>query len=297
MLLRWHGGKGAFNGKLAKWILSFLPSDYVTYAEPFFGGGNVLLYKEPKGAEVVNDLNLGLSYMWRALTDPIARDTVKANLSFGAVSQELFEEALETIGRDIELVRIFEESKRPDDSYLVTAAKDQEISYYLARVATKFFIIARQSRQGLCRDYATPSHSRTRSGIEETVSAWFNSVGLVDDVISRLQSVKVYNLEALKFISMHDAPGTVFYIDPPYLKSTRTAKDAYEHEMTYNQHKDLLTKLATIKGKFLLSGYRSELYDKWAEFYKWRRVDFAIVNNSSADYVKETKVECLWLNY
>jgi DNA adenine methylase len=297
MLLRWHGGKGAFNGKLAKWILSHLPSDYVTYAEPYFGGGNVLLYKEPKGAEVVNDLSLGLSYMWRALTDTRARENVRLNLQFGAVSQESFDNALETIAQDLEILKQLEESRSSNPDYLTALSIDSEITYYLARVATKFFIIARQSRQGLCRDYATPSHSRTRSGIEETVSAWFNSVGLIDTVVSRLQSVKVYNLDALRFISMHDAPGTVFYLDPPYLKSTRTARDAYEHEMTYDQHKELLTKLASIKGKFLLSGYRSELYDRWATFYKWRRVDFAIANNSSADDVKETKVECLWLNY
>ena len=55
--LKWHGGKGY----LAKWIISLMPP-HVHYVEPFFGGGAVLLEKEPEGvSEVVNDVNAELS--------------------------------------------------------------------------------------------------------------------------------------------------------------------------------------------------------------------------------------------
>ena len=35
--LKWHGGKNAFQGKLARWIISLMPP-HLHYVEPFFGG-------------------------------------------------------------------------------------------------------------------------------------------------------------------------------------------------------------------------------------------------------------------
>jgi len=51
--LKWHGGKHY----LAKAIIELMPP-HVHYVEPYFGGGSVLLEKDPVGvSEVVNDRN------------------------------------------------------------------------------------------------------------------------------------------------------------------------------------------------------------------------------------------------
>jgi site-specific DNA-adenine methylase len=70
--LKWHGGKNAFNGKLARWITSLMPP-HLHYVEPFAGGLAVLLAKNPDGvSDVVNDLDGDLLNFWRVLADETA---------------------------------------------------------------------------------------------------------------------------------------------------------------------------------------------------------------------------------
>jgi DNA adenine methylase len=67
--LKTHGGKGAHGGKLARWILSLM-APHTHYVEPYFGGGSVLLLKDPRGvSEVVNDLDGELINWWRVVQD------------------------------------------------------------------------------------------------------------------------------------------------------------------------------------------------------------------------------------
>lgn len=51
-LYKWPGGKG----KEIKFFEKYFPKDYVTYIEPFFGGGSVYFYIDHKKC-VINDLN------------------------------------------------------------------------------------------------------------------------------------------------------------------------------------------------------------------------------------------------
>ena len=107
----------------------------------------------------------------------------------------------------------------------------------------------------------------------------------------------ILNRDALDVVRQQDGPQTHFYCDAPYLHETRTAKDCYEHEMTIDQHKDLLNALDSVKGTFQLSGYHSELYDERAMDCGWRCVEFDLPNNASSKQTKERKIECLWMNY
>src|SRR5262245_49703871 len=67
--IKWHGGKGAFHGKLANWIVGLM-APHRHFVEPFAGGLAVLLAKDPEGiSEVVNDLNAHLTNFWRVLRD------------------------------------------------------------------------------------------------------------------------------------------------------------------------------------------------------------------------------------
>ena len=105
------------------------------------------------------------------------------------------------------------------------------------------------------------------------------------------------NRPALEIIEREDGPTTCFYLDPPYVHSTRQTTGEYEYEMTDAQHQELLDVLANIQGRFLLSGYRCDLYDRFAQQQGWRRVDFSIANHASGAKVKPRQVECVWMNY
>ena len=100
-----------------------------------------------------------------------------------------------------------------------------------------------------------------------------------------------------EFIRRYDHAQCVFYVDPPYPHDCRTARATYRHEMTDDQHGALLSTLAGIAGKFLLSSYPNPLYDQFAQRHGWLAVDLAAHNRASSAAVKEKKIERLYLNY
>ena len=76
----------------------------------------------------------------------------------------------------------------------------------------------------------------------------------------------------------------------------RSATDV-RFEMSNEKHKRLLHCLSKIDGKFLLSGYPSNLYAHYAKRYGWNRHEKQIDNKASSKKKKEMKTECLWANF
>ena len=67
--------------------------------------------------------------------------------------------------------------------------------------------------------------------------------------------------------------------------------------MTEIEHEELLETLSAIQGKFMLSGYPSDLYTRWEKQQAWNRHEFLIDNKAASGKVKEKKTECLWCNF
>jgi DNA adenine methylase len=72
--------------------------------------------------------------------------------------------------------------------------------------------------------------------------------------------VQIENLPFQKVLEKYDSETTLFYCDPPYLHETRTGKSEYKHEMSEDDHEELVALLLQIKGMCVLSGYDNELY-------------------------------------
>lgn len=262
--LKIHGGKSY----LADWIIQHFPprDTWHLYREPFFGGGSVLLRLDPEGlSEAVNDLDKGLTDFWDVLAQTPDR-----------MLRELW--------------------ATPLSDHVWDAAEAQLAHSDRVRRATAFFIRARQSRQGLRKDFATPTR-RLRRGMNENVSAWLSAVEGLPDIHERLKRVEIRNLDAVAFIQRYDDPEALFYCDPPYLHSTRTVPNAYAYEMTEAQHNILLACLSEIKGRFVLSGYPSELYEGWAKLHNYRCIEKQIDNKAGSGDTKRQMTECLWVNY
>ena len=81
------------------------------------------------------------------------------------------------------------------------------------------------------------------------------------------------------------------------IKHNRSTTGEYAYEMTEAQHRELLDGLAKVAGKFMLSGYPSELYREWEQRNGWKRHELLIDNKASSHKVKETMTECLWCNF
>ncbi len=264
--IKWHGGKHY----LAARIIAEFPH-HTHYVETHFGGGAVLLRKPSNvvdgHSEVVNDLDGSLTNFWRVMQSETDFAKFARRVNAIPFSKIEWEAAVACTSSD------------PVDR------------------AVAFFVRYRQSRQGLGRDFATMSRSRTRRGMNEQASSWWSAVDGLTDAHRRLRSVVIVNDDATKLIRREDSKHTFFYIDPPYVQRTRVAGNAYACEMSEQDHEELLETLGAIEGKFMLSGYTDPIYESAAKSFGWRRVDIKIDNKASSQKTKPVKIESLWMNY
>jgi DNA adenine methylase len=245
---------------------------WLHYVECFFGGGAVLLANDPEGiSEIANDINGELVNFWRVLQCQDMFGKLQRRLEATQFSAVEFEAAQHTLA---------DEDKQSD----------------IGR-AWAFFVVCRQSLAGRMKSFASITRNRTRRGMNEQVSAWLNTIEGLPAVHARLKRVLVLNKPAIACIQSEDGPKTLHYCDPPYMHGTRVTTDAYAHEMTEAQHEELLDTLRQIKGRFLLSGYPSLLYDAWAQRCGWNHVDFDLPNNAASGAEKRRMVERLWFNW
>lgn len=272
--LKRHGGKHY----LARPIRQLQPP-HVHFVDAYCGSAAVLFASDGVGvSEVINDLDGPLTLFWTVLSTPSLFACLKDRCEQTPFSETFY-------GWAEEVLAAWDRNELPKDAHSTI------------EVAWAFFTVCRQSRQGLMNDFATLTKRRTRRGMNEQVSAWLTAIEGLPAVHERLKRVVVLNKPAVQVIRSEDTEQTWFYLDPPYVPSTRTVPNAYRHEMTYEQHEELLGMLVGIKGKFSLSGYRCDLYDAYASECGWWRADIEIDNKSSSDAVKEIKTESIWMNY
>jgi len=258
--LKWHGGKFY----LAPTIISLMP-EHTHYVEPFFGGGSVLLQKPANGiSEVVNDVHQELTTFWRVLQTETDFARFRRIIDAMPFSQIEWKDSL--------------------------ATSDDPI-----QTAVNFFVRCRQSRAGKLNVFATLSRNRTRRGMNEQASSWMTAVEGLPQVAERLKRVVVLCDDAVKVIRSQDGPATLHYLDPPYLHETRVTTADYDHEMTTDQHCELLETIDQCEGKVLISGYPNQLYDQ--KLRNWSVFDILIDNKASSAKNKPRMTERVWMNY
>lgn len=275
--LKWHGGKHYLAAKIVALMPprcanpnNPAPDDpgWLHYVEPYFGGGAVLLANDPEGiSEVANDLNGNLVNFWRVLQHQSDFKFFKREIDTVPFSQTHWE-----------------------TSSLFSNPGMTEVGR-----AVEFFIACRQSLAGRMKGFSGVTKTRTRRGMNNEVSAWLTCIEGLPEVHARLKRVLILNRPALEVIEKHDGPRTLFYLDPPYLHETRVTTGEYAHEMSETDHAELLAVLRECKGKVMLSGYPSELYDR--TLHDWSRHVFETPNHASAAKQKEYKPETVWCNF
>jgi DNA adenine methylase len=131
--------------------------------------------------------------------------------------------------------------------------------------------------------------------MNEQASSWLSAIDGLPAVHARLQRVVILNKPAVEVIHEQDGPDTLFYLEPPYPGHTRTAQKVYRHEMSFNDHKELLRVVLACQGKLMLSSYRTPLYD--INLRHWRKVTREIPNHAAGGKEKRKMTEYLWMNY
>lgn len=134
------------------------------------------------------------------------------------------------------------------------------------------------------------------------VTAW-NPTGAVTKLDAlhayarRLLHVAIDCIDGAEFIAKWGREGTMVYVDPPYVASTRKG-DAYLHELNDDGHRRFAAAChgAVERGaRVCVSGYASDLYN---DIYAgWRRVDFDVPLKSARHPNGQRRTESLWMSY
>lgn len=252
--LRWYGGKWI----LAPWIISHFPKHRV-YVEPFGGAASVLMRKERSCAEIYNDLDHDVVNLFRVLRSDAAPDLIEA-IRLTPFARREFKSA-------------YEECEDP-----VEKARRLIVRSFMGFGADGATAKATGFRSNSNRSGTTPAHD------------WANYADAMGAMVDRLKGCVIESRPATEVMTAHDSAETLHYVDPPYLFSTRSPGHGYRHEMTDEQHKDLLACLLSLKGRVVLSGYPNEMYDD--ALSGWERVE----RRALADGARE-RTEVLWMNF
>lgn len=247
---------------MAKWIAGLLPP-HRTYVEPFCGSAAVLFAKQRAKIECITDLDKDVIAMMLAIRDMPSEFT--SELEVLEYDQGTFERW----------------RNMPAES----------LDFFNA--AIRQFVVSNMSRGGLGETFAWSD--RLRGGRPGDLNAWLTKLELIPKLAERLKRVWIFNVSAFETIEEHQRIDreTLIYADPPYLHETRTAKDAYAHELTRDQHVRLLDLLDAHAGPVALSGYPSPLYDE--RLKGWARHVREMPNHSGQGKAKQRRTEVLWI--
>ena len=261
-VLRWHGGKFM----LAPWIIGHFPA-HQRYVEPFGGAASVLLQKPKVTSEVYNDLDKTVVNLFKVLREPKASRELKRRLKLTPFSRTEFEA---TYGAP---------SKSP-----IEAARRLVVRSFMGfgcDAATSTWRVGFRSN---AQRFAKWLH-------KNAAQEWANYPAVIDTITDRLSGVVIENAAASTLIKRHNSKETLFYVDPPYVHSTRGRDQQvnYAHEMDDGAHRELAEVLHQVKGMVVLSGYLCPLY---SELYG----DWEVRKKSTYADGARPRVEALWLN-
>lgn len=254
-VLKYPGSKW----NIARQLAELIPPHH-SYVEPYFGSGAVLFSKAPSDIETVNDLDGDVVNLFRCIQQDSER--LARLVMTTPYSREVYDKQFE-----------------PDNSY---ASRYQRAAGFLAQCWQGHGFRANGHKVGWRNDVV----GRERA---YALWNWYRLPEWIIGIAERLRKVQIENRPALEVMQRFDYPNVFMYIDPPYLPSTRTAKQ-YRHEMTDADHEELLEAVRQSRAKVMISGYESDMYNDY--LHGWQKECFV----SCAEHGKPRE-EVVWMNY
>lgn len=229
--ITYYGGKQ----QMASTILAMIPSHKI-YCEPFFGGGAVFFAKGASFLEVINDKNdLLITFYKQCMTN------------FDALQQKV-QASLHCESEYNRAKRIYNNPKYRSKIDIAWAVW----------MVTNMSIMA-TPRGGWRRDNGT-------GGSHAGVSMDAHRNNFTRQIYDRLRFVQISCRDAIEVIKERDSPDTFFYLDPPYINCDQKHYNGYTKE----DFKQLLSTLATIQWKFILSNFMSDVLGEYIDKMNWR---------------------------
>lgn len=265
--LIWFGGKQ----RLARRIAALLPP-HLVYVEPFGGAASVLLSKAPSRLEVYNDRDDALVNFFRVLRDQ--PEELERLLRLSPFSRSEFTAAV--------------------DAWR-TGFRDIADPIERARL---FWVRIEQSFAGSPIGVGWAGEFRGRRRGSRAKTSW-TKLGRIIVCAERLRTVQIENLDWRACLDRYDGPDACFYLDPPYEPSTRKPNrqkggKAYTHDLTADDHEELVDRVRDLEGSVLLSGYDHAVYRE-LEPAGFDRVEFeAMSTTANSQGADGRRLEIIW---
>jgi len=228
--ITYYGGKQ----QMASAVLGMMPAHKI-YCEPFFGGGAVFFAKGPSFLEVINDKNDLLITFYKQCVN-----------NFEALQQKI----QNTLHSESE----YKKAKKIYNNPKYHSKTD---------IAWSVWMVTNMSIM------ATPKGSWKRDngtgGSHVGVSIDSHRNNFTKQVYERLRFVQISCHDAIDVIRERDSEDTFFYLDPPYINCDQKHYNGY----TQDDFRQLLDVLVSIKGKFILSNFMSDVLNEFIDKCHW----------------------------
>lgn len=253
--ISYYGGKQ----NLISEILPLIPK-HKQYIEPFIGGATVLFAKQPSEHEVINDFDNRLITFWKVLKNDFENLQTKIRNTLHSESQ-------------------YKESKHILKN--MSDFNDLEIAwaYWVnTQMAFSFKLLGGFAFENT-NGRALLAHNK--------------KMAFTDRFQKRLQTVEIFNRDAIDLILRKDNETNFIYLDPPYAES-----DCGTYNKLKGVYYELLEILPSLKSKWLMSSYPSDQLSNLRIEYDWNFKDIVQNLSVSGKHTQgKTKTECLTYNY
>ena len=245
---------------VAPWVISHFP-EHRSYLEPFFGSGAVLFTKSRSAIETVNDIDGDVVNLF----DWIKKDPARLAhaIRFTPYARDEYDRAWAA-------------------QYTETDNFRRAVNFYIRMMMGHGFRTTGE-KVGWKNDV---------QGREAAYAAkcWAKTPEVIIQAAERLRGVQIENRPAVELIRRFNYPNVLIYADPPYMLGTRQNRKQYRHEMTDDDHMELLEAIKAHRGPAIISGYDSDLYNRELKgWYKDGRTSFT--------QTASRRREILWMNF
>ena len=253
-IIKYYGGKHY----IAKYLLEIIPKHNL-YIEPFFGGGNMFFSKPPSKMEIINDLSDNIFSLYKVIADENKYKQLQHRLELTPYHAKFRDDYKQKLNEKLTI--------------------EDRAFYYLYVNRTSFNGVGGFSCTKL-----------VRNNMIRSVSDYLSLIPHLEEIHNRLRNAVVENKDALELIQKYDDNDVFFYLDPPYVQSTRRSNQKYMIEMSDEDHERMINLILKSKAKIMLSGYDNEIYNNLVE-NGWNRLELKSPNSCS------DATEYVWINY